>query len=61
MGAVLILASHLLAAALFGALAKHWQLAMGGFIVLAVLLLPNGLAGLLKSGKSCQPDEDDDD
>jgi branched-chain amino acid transport system permease protein len=48
-------------AALFGALAKHWQLAMGGFIVLAVLLLPNGLAGLLKSGKSCQPDEDDDD
>ncbi|MBE0624290.1 MAG: branched-chain amino acid ABC transporter permease [Burkholderiales bacterium] len=27
-------------------LAKHWQLFMGGFIVLAVLLLPHGLLGL---------------
>ncbi len=27
-------------------LAKHWQLLMGGFIVLAVLLLPHGLLGL---------------
>jgi branched-chain amino acid transport system permease protein len=25
---------------------KHWQLLMGGFIVLAVLLLPHGLLGL---------------
>ena len=25
---------------------KHWQLFMGGFVVLATLLLPNGLAGL---------------
>ena len=33
--------------AIFGALAKHWQLAMGLFIVLTVLLLPNGLSGLL--------------
>ncbi len=32
--------------ALFGALAKHWQLGMGIFIVLIVLLLPGGLAGL---------------
>lgn len=27
-------------------IAKHWQLFMGGFIVLAVLLLPHGLLGL---------------
>ena len=26
---------------------KHWQLLMGGFIVLVVLALPNGLIGLL--------------
>jgi branched-chain amino acid transport system permease protein len=32
---------------LFGSWSKHWQLAMGTFIVLIVLLLPNGLAGLL--------------
>ncbi|HTF14984.1 MAG TPA: branched-chain amino acid ABC transporter permease [Burkholderiales bacterium] len=28
-------------------LGKHWQLLMGGFIVLAALLLPNGLIGFL--------------
>jgi branched-chain amino acid transport system permease protein len=33
--------------AIFGPLAKHWQLAVGAFIVLAVLWLPSGLAGLL--------------
>ncbi|WP_238552216.1 branched-chain amino acid ABC transporter permease [Herminiimonas sp. CN] len=33
---------------LFGSWARHWQLAMGTFIVLMVLLLPNGLAGLLR-------------
>ena len=27
-------------------LGKHWQLWMGSFIVLASLLLPNGLLGL---------------
>jgi branched-chain amino acid transport system permease protein len=27
-------------------LSKHWQLFMGGFIVLVVLLLPHGLLGL---------------
>lgn len=32
---------------IFGSLSKHWQLAMGTFIVLIVLLLPNGLSGLL--------------
>jgi hypothetical protein len=29
-----------------GAYAKHWQLAMGSLIVLIVLVLPDGLAGL---------------
>ena len=33
--------------ALFGAAAKHWQLAMGLFIIGVALLLPKGLAGLL--------------
>lgn len=37
---------------LFGAYAKRWQLAMGSFIVLVVLLLPRGLADLLeRSGR----------
>jgi branched-chain amino acid transport system permease protein len=30
-------------------LGRHWQLFMGGFIVLATLLLPSGLAGLAKA------------
>ncbi|HME90389.1 MAG TPA: branched-chain amino acid ABC transporter permease [Myxococcaceae bacterium] len=34
--------------AIFGALAKHWQLGVGVFIVLVVLLLPRGLGGLLQ-------------
>jgi branched-chain amino acid transport system permease protein len=32
----------------FGASAKHWQLAMGVFIMLVALYLPQGLAGLLQ-------------
>lgn len=32
----------------FGAWAKHWQLAMGGAIILVALYLPQGLAGLLR-------------
>ena len=47
--------------ALFGALAKHWQLAMGIFIVLIVLLLPNGMAALLKPAASRSPSEGKDD
>lgn len=46
--------------ALFGTLAKHWQLAMGTFIVLIVLLLPNGMAALLNPARRA-PSEDDDD
>ena len=30
----------------FSALTKHWQLLFGGFIIVAVALLPQGLAGL---------------
>ncbi|HTP95174.1 MAG TPA: branched-chain amino acid ABC transporter permease [Burkholderiales bacterium] len=36
------------AQALFGAYAKHWQLSMGAFIVLIVLALPHGIAGLVE-------------
>jgi branched-chain amino acid transport system permease protein len=32
----------------FGVSAKHWQLAMGIFIMLVALYLPQGLAGLLQ-------------
>jgi branched-chain amino acid transport system permease protein len=32
----------------FGVAAKHWQLAMGVFIMLIALYLPQGLAGLLR-------------
>ena len=32
----------------FGVAAKHWQLAMGIFIMLVALYLPQGLAGLLR-------------
>lgn len=43
---------------LFGSWARHWQLAMGIFIVLMVLLLPNGLAGLLRRfGRSTEHKE----
>jgi len=42
-----VLLQELLASqALFGALAKHWQLGMGVIIVLIVLLLPSGLASV---------------
>jgi len=36
---------------LFGPLAKHWQLPMGVFIVLVVLLVPSGLTGFGLLGK----------
>ena len=35
-------------AELFKDLTKHWLFLMGGFIVLAVLVLPNGIGGLLR-------------
>jgi len=43
-----VLLQELLASqALFGALAKHWQLGMGVLILVVVLLLPSGLASFL--------------
>ena len=33
---------------LFGPVAKHWQLAMGLFVIVVALYLPQGLAGLLR-------------
>jgi branched-chain amino acid transport system permease protein len=33
--------------AVLGTYAKHWQLAMGGLIVLMVLVLPHGIGGLI--------------
>jgi branched-chain amino acid transport system permease protein len=33
---------------LFSDLTKHWLLPMGAFVVAAVLLLPEGLSGLLQ-------------
>ena len=44
--AYVLLQEFLSAPALLGAYAKHWQLAMGSLIVLIVLALPDGLAGL---------------
>jgi branched-chain amino acid transport system permease protein len=46
--AYILLQELLSASAMFGAYAKHWQLAMGSLIVLIVLVLPQGLADLLE-------------
>jgi branched-chain amino acid transport system permease protein len=43
---------------LFKDLTKHWQLLMGGFIVLVVVFAPRGLTGLL-TGRSAQKPEAD--
>jgi branched-chain amino acid transport system permease protein len=52
--AYVLLQEFLSAPALLGAYAKHWQLAMGSLIVLVVLALPDGLAGLFGHGRSFQ-------
>jgi branched-chain amino acid transport system permease protein len=45
---IYVLIQELLSApALMGASAKHWQLAMGGLIILIVLVLPNGIGGFI--------------
>ena len=50
---VFILMQELLSnQAWFGPLAKHWQLAMGLFIIAVALLLPRGLVGLADARKS---------
>jgi len=44
--------------ALFGAWAKYWQLAMGIFIILVAMYLPQGMAGLLQNlGRKKEIDE----
>jgi branched-chain amino acid transport system permease protein len=48
--AYVLLQELLSSPAAFGAYAKHWQLAMGSLIVIIVLALPHGLAGLLDRG-----------
>lgn len=40
----------------FGAWAKHWQLAMGLFIILVALYLPRGLAGLFARNRATAAD-----
>jgi branched-chain amino acid transport system permease protein len=44
---------------LFESLTSHWQLLMGGFIVLVVLILPRGLFGLFAYFTSLQRGGDD--
>jgi branched-chain amino acid transport system permease protein len=47
---VYVLIQELLSApAVMGSYAKHWQLAMGALFVLIVLVLPNGIGGLVDS------------
>jgi branched-chain amino acid transport system permease protein len=46
--AYVLLQEFLSSSAMFGVYAKHWQLAMGSLIVVIVLVLPQGLAGLLE-------------
>ncbi|KAI3594654.1 Benzoate ABC transporter, permease protein 2 [Cupriavidus sp. U2] len=45
-GAVLGAFSFVLLAEWFGTLTRHWQLLMGGFIIVAVALLPRGLVSV---------------
>lgn len=45
---------------LFGDLTKHWLLPMGIFIILAVLLLPQGLGGIALFGRKAKPEPDPD-
>jgi branched-chain amino acid transport system permease protein len=45
--AYILIQEILSAPALFGAYAKHWQLAMGGLFVIIVLILPHGIGGFI--------------
>ncbi|WP_454731410.1 MULTISPECIES: branched-chain amino acid ABC transporter permease [Cupriavidus] len=47
-GAVLGAFSFVLLAEWFSTLTRHWQLLMGGFIIVAVALLPHGLVSLAR-------------
>jgi len=57
-GAVIGAFSFVLLAEWFSTLSKHWQLMMGGFIIVAVALLPGGLVslpGVLRGGALRRP------
>ncbi|MBT9511310.1 MAG: branched-chain amino acid ABC transporter permease, partial [Acidovorax sp.] len=42
----------------FKDITKHWQLLMGGFIVLVVVAAPRGLLGMLGQRKGAKAQED---
>jgi branched-chain amino acid transport system permease protein len=44
----------------FGIAAKHWQLAMGIFIMLVALYMPQGLAGLAQKFRKPQQESADE-
>ena len=46
--AYVLLQEFLSSSAVFGAYAKHWQLAMGSLIILVVLVFPHGLGGFIE-------------
>jgi branched-chain amino acid transport system permease protein len=58
-GAVIGAFAMVLLQELFSDLTKHWLLLMGGFIIAAVLMLPDGIAGLLKPRAAWRTSDDD--
>jgi branched-chain amino acid transport system permease protein len=63
-GAVIGTFSYVLLEEWLSTLTKHWPLLMGGFIIVTVLILPQGLAGLpqtLATRWRCRNDETIDD
>ena len=60
-GAVIGTFSYVLLQEWFSTLTRHWPLLMGGFIILAVLVFPRGIAGLKASLSARLGAGDDDD
>ena len=58
--AFVLIQEILSAPAVLGAYAKHWQLAMGSLIVGIVLVLPQGIGGLIDGALRRQPRLDRD-
>ncbi|GAA5231578.1 branched-chain amino acid ABC transporter permease [Verticiella sediminum] len=54
-GAVIGAISFVLLSEWFQALTKHWQLLLGGFIILVVALMPNGLVGGISGIRRARP------
>ena len=59
-GAVIGTFSYVLLQEWFSTLTRHWQLLMGGFIILAVLVFPRGIAGLRQNLSARRSAHDDD-